>query len=79
MNNPVFVWINDIKLSASLPTANCEFISSKRTFNAITSTAIARNCYISNGPALMALSNDYQDNIYSRYQLDARKVNIINW
>lgn len=63
MNNPVFVWINDIKLSASLPTANCEFISSKRTFNAITSTAIARNCYISNGPALMALSNDYQDNI----------------
>ena len=37
MNNAIFVWIKDIKISGSLPTANCEFISNYKTMHAITS------------------------------------------
>jgi putative nucleotidyltransferase with HDIG domain len=62
MNKPVFVWIKSIKFSANLPTANCEFISCKRVFSAITSADIAKNCQINYGLAQIVFSHDYQGN-----------------
>lgn len=62
MNKPIFVWIRNIKFSANLPTANCEFISSNSTVQAITSADIARNCQFTHGLAQVVLSHDYNAN-----------------
>ncbi|CAM4452665.1 HD domain-containing protein [Shewanella livingstonensis] len=62
MNKPVFVWIKNIKFSANLPTANCEFISSNNIIHAITSDDIARKCNFNHGLAQIVFNHDYQGN-----------------
>ena len=63
MNNAIFVWIKDIKISGSLPTANCEFISNYKTMHAITSAEIARASQTSCGLAQIVFAHDSQGNI----------------
>jgi len=63
MNNSVFAWINEIKISGILPTANCEFFVRNQRINAITSSEIARKCDFSQGLAQLSVANDSKGNV----------------
>ncbi|SIR36747.1 HDIG domain-containing protein [Shewanella morhuae] len=63
MNNVIFAWVKDIKISGHLPTANCEFISNKKTIHAITSADIARTCQFNYGLAQMNITHDSRGNV----------------
>jgi hypothetical protein len=52
----------NIKFSVNLPTANCEFISSKNIIHAIKSAAIARKPNFNQWLAKIAFTHDYQGN-----------------